>query len=94
MKGNYIDYEAGEFGFRFRHIAAAGTQASGLPFVLFDSARREACVPYLFQTIIGRFLRNHHIVHVRFAQAGGGHSQEASLLLKLFDVVTTGVTHT
>ena len=47
----------------------------------------------LLQPIVRGFLRNHHVVHVRFAQAGGGHAQEARLLLELPNVVTAGVAH-
>ena len=48
---------------------------------------------FLLQPIIRRFLSNHHIMHVRFAQARRSHAQEPGLFLKLFDRVTAGVTH-
>lgn len=34
---------------------------------------------YLLQTIVRSFLRDHDVVNVRFAQAGGGDAQKASV---------------
>ena len=47
----------------------------------------------LFQPIIRRFLRDDYVVHVRFFESGGGDAEKPRLLLELFDVVTSGVTH-
>src|SRR3972149_6402304 len=51
------------------------------------------CTPRLFHPVVGRFLHDLHVVHVRFAHAGGGDLHELRLAAQLLHRGAAGVTH-
>ena len=62
-------------------------------FATFASLRETDFRERLFQPVVGRFLRDDHVVNVRLAQAGGSNANELTLILKFLDCATPCVAH-